>query len=923
MNAETTDKDSRHWHAMPVDETFEKLGASPEGISENDAAERRKTYGPNALEKGKTQGPVKRFLRQFHNVLIYVLLVAALVTFLLQEYVDSVVIFGVCIVNAVIGFIQEGKAEQSMEKIRNMLAPQATVLRDGRQTTIEAVDIVPGDVVLLNAGDKVPADLRLFKTNDLQIEEAALTGESVPVSKNIYEVDEDTSLGDRSGMAFSGTLATYGQGRGIVVGTGTSTEIGRISSMLNEVESITTPLIRQITKFGHVLTGVILGFAALTFLFGIVARGYAPADMFFAAVGLAVAAIPEGLPAIMTITLAIGVQRMAKRNAIIRRLPAVETLGSVTTICSDKTGTLTKNEMTVQSLRTANRLIDVTGTGYGPKGDFSIEEETIDTSQYPLLEKILRYGLLCNDAAVYEKDGRWSLEGAPTEGALVTAAMKAGLDPDTENETLPRDDSIPFSSDRKFMATLHSEQNGQGRSGKIIILKGAPERVLDRCSKQATDNGEEEFDRAFWDKQGELIAQKGKRLLAIAAREVEGDKNSLDEKDVEGGFILLGLFGIIDPPREEAISAAAVLIGECLSVAECQTAGIRVKMITGDHGLTALSIANKLGIGDGENYLTGRDLEKMSEEGLHEAAVRVDVYARTSPEHKLRLVNALQAENQIVAMTGDGVNDAPALKRADVGVSMGRTGTEAAKEASDMVLADDNFATIANAVEEGRTIYDNLKKAILFLLSTNSGQALVVIASITLGLGLMDEGGHFTLPISPPQILWINMVTAVTLALALAFEPPEADVMKRPPRAPDENIVNGFMVWRILFVGVLLVAGTLGHYTIMLDAGTSREMASTAAINALVVGQVFYLFNSRFILEPSWTLSGFTGNRAVLISVAILALLQVAFTYLPQMQYIFQTEPLPAGSWVTIFAFGIALFILVEIEKAIVAKRQR
>lgn len=904
---------------MPVETVFESLESTSEGLSDDMAAKRLETYGHNELARAKKQNPVVRFFLQFHNVLIYVLLAAALITAALQEWVDAGVIFGVCVINALIGFIQEGKAEKSLDSIRSMLAPEAVVIRGGNRRTISAGDIVPGDVVLLNAGDKVPADLRLFKTSDLQIEEAALTGESVPVAKDNSDVEEHASLGDRSPMAFSGTMVTYGQGSGVVVGTGVHTEIGRISAMLSDVETMTTPLLRQVAKFGHVLTVSILVFAAVTFIFGIVIRNYGPGEMFLAAVGLAVAAIPEGLPAIMTITLAIGVQRMAKRNAIIRKLPAVETLGSVTIICSDKTGTLTKNEMTVQQVQTADNRYDITGAGYAPEGRFSKDGEDIDPDDHPRLMEMLRFALLCNDATVFEKKGKWQLEGAPTEGALVAAAMKAGLSPKDENERYSRTDVIPFSSENKLMATLNHDGDGNG----YIILKGAPERVLEKCDSQRAADGDAPLDADYWHKQGESIAAKGQRLLSVAVKSAGRDKTNLAPEDIEGGFTWTGMFGIIDPPREEAVEAAARLIGECVSVHECQSAGIRVKMITGDHALTAVSIADRLGIGDGETFLTGHDLEEMSDEDLRETAPKVDVYARTSPEQKLRLVKAMQASNHVVSMTGDGVNDAPALKRADVGVAMGKTGTEAAKEAADMVLADDNFASIANAVEEGRTVYDNLKKAILFILPTNGGQALVVIASIVLGIGLMDEAGHFSLPITPPQILWINMVTAVTLALALAFEPAEPGIMERPPRPSDEGIVSGFLLWRVAFVSLLLVAGALGHYIYMLETGQSQSLAGTAAINTMVVGQIFYLFNSRYIHESSWTIAGFTGSRAVLISIGILAVLQLSFTYLPVMQYVFKTEGLPLSAWIAILIFGVLVFILVELEKAVLLYKER
>ncbi|MFP4629591.1 MAG: cation-transporting P-type ATPase [Desulfohalobiaceae bacterium] len=903
------------WHAVPVQEVLQKLNSTEQGISQTEAEQRLQTFGPNKLEQARKKGPLQRFLQQFHNVLIYVLLGAAAVTVLLQEWLDAGVIFGVTVVNALIGFIQEGKAEKSLESIQGMLAPQALVQRDGQRRSISAQELVPGDVVLLKAGDKVPADIRLLEAKDLQIEEAALTGESVPVNKSVYEVEEEAGLGDRASIAFSGTLVTYGQGRGVVTATGQETEIGRISSLLSQVETLTTPLLKQMARFGQWLTIAILACAALTFAFGSLIKGFAPGDMFMAAVGLAVAAIPEGLPAIMTITLAIGVQRMAKRRAIIRRLPAVETLGSVSVICSDKTGTLSKNEMTVQTINTMDKQFQVTGVGYEPKGGFQLSGKDVEPGQeQPELLQILRGALLCNDAAVYQRDSKWLLEGSPTEGALVVAGLKAGLEQKQESELWPRKDSIPFSSENKFMATLHHDHQGRA----FIYLKGAPERIWERCSAQAGSRDKlQDLDLEYWQQQARDIASKGQRLLALAWKEVPGDKQDLEFSDLEGGFTFLALFGIIDPPREEAIKAAALLIGRCVSIDQCQSAGIVVKMITGDHVLTAQAIARELGIENWQEALTGQDLERMPQQELEQKVPYVDVFARTSPEHKLRLVQAIQANKQTVAMTGDGVNDAPALKRADVGVAMGRGGTEAAKEASDMVLTDDNFASIANAVEEGRTVYDNLKKAILFILPTNGGQALVIIASILLGLGMHDAKGHFALPITPPQILWINMVTAVTLALALAFEPPEANVMHRPPRSPDEPIISGFLIWRVMFVSLTLVLGALGHYVWLLGQGAGQDLAGTAAINTLVVGQIFYLLNSRHIYDSIWSPRDLLSSRPVLWSVLAMIGLQIIFTYAGPMQYLFQTKGLDAAAWGRIIAFGLLLFILVELEKTV------
>ena len=904
------------WHAEPVEKCFQTLKSSPEGLDPEEAGKRLETFGPNMLATEKKRGPVLRFLLQFHNLLIYVLLAAVVITALLQEWIDSLVILGVCVINALIGFIQEGKAEKSLESLKTMLAPEALVLRGGQRIRIEAKDLVPGDVVYLKPGDRVPADLRITECKSLRIEEAALTGESMPVSKAGNEVESGAALGDRKSMAFSGTMVVYGQGTGLVAATGLDTELGRISELLTETESIATPLIRKMNVFARHLTVAILLLAVAAFMFGVFLRGYAPADMFLAAVGLAVAAIPEGLPAIMTITLAIGVQKMARRNAIIRRLPAVETLGSVTVICSDKTGTLTRNEMTVQNIQTADELFWVAGVGYAPEGGFRLGDKEVHPGEHPVLMQALRSVLLCNEARFQEKNGQPKLEGAPTEGALLTASLKAGLDQDQENRVNPRKDILPFSSEEKFMVTLHHYESGDS----VFILKGAPEKVVEKCSSQGALQDAAPLDPDFWVEQGNHMASMGQRLLAVAVKKAPAGKTAIEDEDIQQGFTMLSLFGIMDPPREEAIEAAARLKGRESDPGDAG-AGIQVKMITGDHALTASAIGEKLGMGRGRKALTGQDLEKISDHDLVEVSLDVDIYARTSPEHKLRLVRALQEGGHIVAMTGDGVNDSPALKRADVGVAMGVTGTEAAEEASDMVLTDDNFASIANAVEEGRTVYDNLKKAILFILPTNGGQALVVMASILLGIGLMDEAGHFSLPITPPQILWINMVTAVTLALALAFEPPEKNVMQRPPRPVDESLVSGFLLWRISFVSLLLVVGALGHYLLILSHGASQSLASTAAINTLVMGQVFYLINSRFIEEPSWNLKGILGSRPVLVSIAVLAVLQFSFTYLPFMQFLFQTEPLGLDAWARILAFGLAVFVAVELEKAFFRSR--
>jgi len=882
-------------HAQDYPAVLRALGATEGGLSAAEAAQRLERHGPNRLTERRGRGPLARFLLQFHNVLIYVLLAAAGVTALLGHWVDTGVIVGVVVINAIVGFIQEGKAERALEAIRRMLSLRSLVLRDGRSVTVPAEEIVPGDVVQVQSGDRVPADLRLVRVKNLRIDEASLTGESMPVEKTIEPVAADSALGDRRCMAYSGTFVNYGQGTGVVVATGDATELGRISELLAGVERIETPLLRKLAVFGRWLSVVIVAFAALTFVLGTGLRDYAATDMFLAAVGLAVAAIPEGLPAIITITLAMGVQRMARRNAIVRVLPAVEALGSVTCIGSDKTGTLTRNEMTVQSAITADGTYDVTGVGYEPRGELMQDGKAVDPEQRPELLELLRAGLLCNDAGLREKDGQWLIDGDPTEGALVVAARKAGLDPRLETEQRPRTDVIPFESEHRFMATLHHDHAGHG----FVYLKGAPERVLEMCVQERETGEDRPLRRDHWERGVEQLAVRGQRVLAVAFRTAGDEQRALRFEDVEGGLTLLGLFGMEDPPREEAIRA----------VAECHAAGIRVKMITGDHAATAVAIAAQLDIGDGEHALTGAELERLSDAELRARAGDIDVYARVSPEHKLRLVQALQARGEIVAMTGDGVNDAPALKRADVGIAMGITGTEVAKEAAEIVLADDNFSSIANAVKEGRTIYDNLRKTILFILPTNGGQAGVIVAAVAFGM---------VLPILPVQILWVNMVVAVTLALALAFEPAEPDIMRRPPRDPRAPIFSAYFLWRTLLVIAVLVAGTLGMFVWEQAQGAALEVARTAAVNTLVMFQAVYLLNSRFLLAPAWPHQALRGNPYVPLSIAVIVGLQLLFTYAPFMQTLFHTAPLGADAWLRIVLIALSIYVIVELEKTVV-----
>lgn len=885
------------WHALPPDAVVERLGTSASaGLSAAEAAERLQRFGPNRLPPPHRRGPLLRFLAQFDNVLIYVLLAAGLMTVLLDHMVDAGVIFGVVVINAIIGFIQEGKAERALDAIRGMLSPSAVVLRDGRRVQIPVEELVPGDVVMLASGDRVPADLRLVRLRSLRIEEAALTGESVPVDKDAAALAADTPLAERTAMAYSGTLVTAGQGSGVVVATGTATEIGRISEMLSEVTTLQTPLLQQMAVFGRWLTAAILGLAAITFAWGLLVWGYDATEMFLAVVGLAVAAIPEGLPAIMTITLAIGVQRMARRNAIIRRLPAVETLGSVTVICSDKTGTLTRNEMTVRSLALAEGVVGVTGEGYAPVGDFVDADGAPATPDAAALEQVARGLVLCNDSDLMERDGAWQIAGDPMEAALLALAVKAGALVQEVRAAFPRVDAIPFESEHKFMATLHHDHAGHA----FVFVKGAPDVLLPRCSRIIVGGTDQPLDPRPWHARLDDMARSGQRLLALAMLPVPDGTTEVRFDDVTGGLTLLAVLGLIDPPRAEAIVA----------IGTAHDAGIAVKMITGDHAVTAAAIGAQLGIG-GDRVMAGAELDTMDHAGLREAAAASSVFARTTPEHKLRLVEALQSQGHVVAMTGDGVNDAPALKRADVGVAMGRKGTEAAKEAAEMVLADDNFASIAAAVEEGRTVYDNLKKAILFILPTNGGEAFVVMTAILFGMAM---------PLTPKQILWVNMITAVTLALAVAFEPGEKTLMSRPPRRRDEPLLSGFLVWRIAFVSGLLVIATMGLFLWTLEQGYDEATARTVAVNTLVMGEIVYLWNVRRLWTTVLTWDGLFGSRPVLIAAALVSGFQVIFTYAGPFQFLFDTRALSAMQWAEVVAAGIVVFLLVELEKVVMAR---
>jgi magnesium-transporting ATPase (P-type) len=878
------------WHGRRAEDVLEKFGTdATRGLTGAEARRRLAVHGPNRLPEAVRRGPLVRFLLQFHNPLIYVLLAAGAVTLWLEHYIDAGVIIGVVVVNAIIGFVQEGKAERALDAVRAMLASRATVVRDGERREIDAAEVVPGDVVLIESGTKVPADLRLVRLRNLRVNEAALTGESVPVEKSLDAVDPEAPVGDRRCMAYSGTVVTYGQARGVVVATGSDTEIGRIGTLVSDVGQIVTPLVRRLDQFAKQITLFILVVGALTFLYGHYVARMPAIDIFLAVVGLAVAAIPEGLPAIVTITLAIGTTLMAKSRAIVRRLPAVETLGSVTVICTDKTGTLTCNEMTAVEVLLPRRTVHVTGAGYAPEGGFRDGGEPMEPQAAADLLELCRCALLCNDAILRRDDtGEWVLEGDPTEGALVALALKAGLEQSAERERTPRVDEIPFESERCFMATLHHDHAGRA----FIYVKGAPECVLGLCAGGADDAP---VDAHAWSSRMESAAQQGQRLLALARAEVSPATTALSEADLPPRLELLGMVGMIDPPRPEAVAA----------VDHCRRAGIRVKMITGDHLVTAAAIGRQLGL-DGGQPLSGATVEQLDDDALADRVRQTDVIARASPEHKLRLVTVLQRQGELVAMTGDGVNDAPALKAAEIGVAMGARGTDAAREAADLVLTDDNFASIAEAVRRGRVVFDNIKKALLFILPTNGGEAGVILIAVFAGMAL---------PVTAAQILWINMVTAVTLAIALGFEPAERGVMDRPPRPPREPLITRLLLGRILYVTVLMIAVTFGVYEWEIARGSSLETARTAAVNMLVIGELVYLFNVRHFTDHAFARDTLYGNPVAFWACVSLLAMQLAFTYAPPMQHLFRTTALDAASWLLIVALGLAKFLAVEAEK--------
>ncbi|MFZ5447972.1 MAG: cation-translocating P-type ATPase [Thermodesulfobacteriota bacterium] len=952
-----------NWYQLEMNQLFAELNTSEQGLTEAEARERLGQIGPNKLAEAEKISRLKILLHQFTSPLIYILLIAAVVTFFLQEYKDTGVIAAVLLLNALIGFIQEYKAEKQVQALKKMVVAKARVLREGKEVEINGEEVVPGDIVLLASGGRVPADVRLVKTIELKADEAMLTGESIPAEKKSGVITEDNlTPGDQRNMAFMGTVVVNGRAKGVVVATGPRTVLGHIAKDVQEIGVTKSPLQDKIDRFAQAIGIIVLVAASLLFLVGILA-GESAKDMFMTTVAATVATIPEGLPIVVTIALAIGVSRMAQSNAIIRKLPAVETLGSTTVICSDKTGTLTKNEMTVKLAFDGEKIYEVTGTGYEPLGEILEEGVPINASADQLLAMIFRIGLLCNESVVYEEEGAYKVDGDPTEGALIVAAMKAGLNPEEEKDGFPQLAIIPFESDRGYMATLHRNGNRN-----LVFVKGAPEKLLDLCAECRMDAWKEV------PRMAERFAREGLRVLGMAYKEISGEQTDITMEDLQTGLIFAGLQGMIDPPRPEAVEA----------VAGCKEAGIRVVMITGDHAVTALAIAKKLGIapeeevvedlaakpvesltdeeilsliqevvgilalrsglgqhqpgsltgkhvqamsdpeflglvksllatlvkragpeGSVRNVLSGKEIESMSDADLYHLVQRVSVYARVSPQHKLRITQQLLKHGEIVAMTGDGVNDAPALKAAHIGVAMGKTGTDVAKEASDMVIADDNFASIYRAVELGRVVFDNIRKVVFFLIPTGIAAIITILAIVMLRLPL---------PYLPAQLLWINIVTNGLQDMALAFEPGEKDVLMRPPRHPQAGIFNRLLVERTIVVALLISAGVIYAFIHALNQGMPLEKARTIAVTTMVFFQFFQAFNSRSETQSLFGMNPL-GNPFLFFGTIAAFIAHLAAIYLPALQWVFRMEPLLPMEWLRIGLISVTVVIVVEIDK--------
>ncbi|MCP4197011.1 MAG: cation-transporting P-type ATPase [Proteobacteria bacterium] len=897
--------DTNQWHAREQSDILQTFDSDrTRGLDEAAVTESRAKHGANKITEKKQKLPIVLFLEQFNQPLIYILLAASAGTAFLQEWVDCLVILAVVIINAVTGFIQEAKAIKAIKALSQSMVSLSNVLRNGAKQQLPAEELVPGDIVLLQSGDKVPADLRLIETKNLQIDESALTGESVPVEKDASNtLDPNTALADRENMTYSSTLVTYGASTGLVVETGDTTEIGKINQMIGEADVLKTPLTQKIHQLSLWLLWIIIGLAILTFVAGFV-EGRPINKIFLEAVALAVGAVPEGLPAVITITLALGVGKLAAQNSIIRKLPAVETLGGTTVICSDKTGTLTQNQMTVQQIYAGKKTVSITGVGYAPLGHFEVDGTQVSIESVPLVKEVLTNGLLCNDSNLKEGEDGWMVVGDPTEGALISSALKAQLDRTAIEQELPRLDTIPFESEYKYMATLH-----RMKDNNRIYIKGSTEGILGRCSHQYDNQSEKHpIDLEEINAQTELLASHGLRVLAFAAKDMDQSVERIDHEDVADNLVFLGLQAMVDPPRPEAIEA----------VGHCRDAGIKVKMITGDHVVTAKAIAGELGFKEAEEdqahmAINGVALAEVEDADYPQTADEKTVFARVTPEQKFKLVKALQEKGHIVAMTGDGVNDAPALKQADIGIAMGITGTEVSKEAADMVLTDDNFASIVSAVREGRGIYDNLIKFIVWTLPTNLSEGLVIlIASFT----------NLSIPISPLQILWINMTTALLLGMMLAFEKKEPGIMSRDPRDTRAPIISGRIAFRILWLGLVLVCGVYIVYEIHILRGGTIAQAQTAATNMIVFGELFYLFNCRSLTLSPFKI-GFFSNKWIWLGVGAMTGLQLLFSYTPLFGRIFHTEPFFNRAWLVILGISLFISLSVELEKYFLRRSER
>lgn len=881
------------WHAQHNKETLAVLNTTRErGLSAAVAADRLRQYGSNVIASGKKTHWYERLWAQINQPLIYILIVAGCIKLGIREWTDAGVILTVVAINIVVGYVQDMKASSAIAALKSMMTTTALLRRDGASVQVSSLDVVPGDILLLRAGDRIPADAQLLDSQSLRVDESSLTGESVPVEKHVSPVAQDTTLADRRNMVYCGTLATNGAAEAVIVATGMQTELGKISSLIAEAQEVATPLTKKLEKFSHMQMFVILTLSFITFGVGLL-RGQQLTDMIKAAVALSVAMIPEGLPTVVTVTLAFGVTRMARRNALIRRMPAVETLGSTTVICSDKTGTLTRNQMTVKRLWCGGDLLTVDGDGYACHG--AITPATGPGAASRALLETLRCGLLCNDASLGGKDDGTAVTGDPTEVAMLVAAGKARLFHEQERRSMPQVAVLPFDSDTQYMATLH-----RGKAGSALYVKGSLEAVVPRCTTMIDATGNAvPVDAAHVRAVCERLASEGMRVIVCAARYDLADGAALDAGQLRD-LTFLGMQAMIDPPRAEAIEA----------VHACHSAGIRVAMITGDHPLTAAAIAARIGLKGKESEgglaaITGAEMAAMSDDALRDAAAKYAVFARVMPEQKLRLVKALQELGNIVAMTGDGVNDAPAIKRADIGVAMGKGGTEVAKEAAALVLADDNFASIRAAVEEGRTVFDNIKKFIVWALPTNLGEGMVIMVGILAGLRL---------PILPLQILWINMMTSLFLGLALAFEPKEDDIMQRPPRNPAAPLIDRHLVFRIGLVALVMLVAAFGIFEWLLLHGAGIETARTAAVSVFIFIELLYLFHCRSLTHSAFSI-GLFGNKWVLLGMPIMISLQLLFVYAPPFHFVFESAPLSLLDWMWVLGAAAVAYLVVDIQK--------